>query len=338
MGSKALLENRLDYKPQVDSPKRGLLIGYIPLSVENLSGFLSSLEEFRNTSAPLEADKYKVIAEFHFNNFYRECEDQTTRRGVERLQDAGYSFYMITGDSLVTARDIGLELGIIGTEGMVIDGMEFMKLTSLEKDNVILELLDKGTGIFGNTRAIYKEKIVELFQKHRRVVFLGDQENDYLAIKKADLGIVQERGNKKCKNIGHVIGKIPTETAFYYLSKYRDIGIDGKWWFYKELVRFNYTTAGIWLMGIGPKLNLLFIDPWEPLHSLIMSISITMLLVYKSITFRNTKVNYDSITYYTPLYSLAKALFIGLLVSMVLTELYSKLSILIISTVMVFSI
>jgi hypothetical protein len=63
-----------------------------------------------------------------------------------------------------------------------------------------------------------------------------------------------------------------------------------------------------------------------------------MLLVYKSITFRNTKVNYDSITYYTPLYSLAKALFIGLLVSMVLTELYSKLSILIISTVMVFSI
>jgi hypothetical protein len=337
MGSKALLENRLGYKPQVDSPKRGLLIGYIPISVENLSGFLSSLEEFRNTSAPLEADKYRVIGEFHFNNFYRECEGQTTRRGVERLQDAGYSFYMITGDSLVTSRDIGLELGIIGTEGMVIDGMEFMKLTSLERDNVILELLDKGVGIFGNTRAIYKEKIVELFQKHKRVVFLGDQENDYLAIKKADLGIVQERGNKKCKNIGHVIGKIPTETAFYYLSKYRDIGIDGKWWFYKELVRFNYTTAGIWLMGIGPKLNLLFIDPWEPLHSLIMSISITMLLVYKSITFRNTKVNYDSITYYTPLYSLAKALFIGLLVNLAVKELYNKLSIPLISIIMVFS-
>ena len=273
-----------------------------------------------------------------YNNFYRECEDQTTRRGVERLQDAGYSFYMITGDSLVTARDIGLELGIIGTEGMVIDGMEFMKLNALERDNVILELLDKGAGIFGNTRAIYKEKIVELFQKHKRVVFLGDQENDYLAIKKADLGIVQERGNKKCKNIGHVIGKIPTETAFYYLTKYRDIGIDGKWWFYKELVRFNYTTAGIWLIGIGPKLNLLFIDPWEPLHSLIMSISITMLLVYKSITLRNTKVNYDSITYYTPLYSLAKALFIGFLVSLILTELYSKVSILLISIIMVFSI
>lgn len=338
MGSKALLENRLDYKPQVDSPKRGLLIGYIPLSLENLSGFLSSLEEFRNTSVALEADKYRVIGEFHFNNFYRECEDQTTRRGVERLQDAGYSFYMITGDSLVTARDIGLELGIIGTEGMVIDGMEFMKLNAVERDNVILELLDKGAGIFGNTRAIYKENIVELFQKHKRVVFLGDQENDYLAIRKADLGIVQERGNKKCKNIGHVIGKIPTETAFYYLTKYRDIGIDGKWWFYKELVRFNYTTAGIWLMGIGPKLNLLFIDPWEPLHSLIMSISITMLLVYKSITFRNTKVNYDSITYYTPLYSLGKSLFIGLLVSVVLTEVYSRLSILIISIIMVFSI
>ncbi len=336
MGSKELLANRLDYTPQIDSPKRGLLVLILPLSSENLSGFSSSIEEFRNTSVAIPATKYRVIGEFHFNNFYRECEDQTTRRGVERLQDAGYSFYMITGDSLVTAKDIGVELGIIGTNGTVIDGMEFMKLTPLERDKVILELLDKGAGIFGNTRAIYKEQIVELFQKHKRVVFLGDQENDYLAIKRADLGIVQERGNKKCKNIGHVIGKIPTETAFYYLTKYRDIGIDGKWWFYKELVRFNYTTAGIWLMGIGPKLNLLFIDPWEPLHSLIMSITITMLLVYKSITFRNTKVNYDSITYYTPLYSLCKALSIGLLVSFFLKELYTTLSIPIISTIMAF--
>ena len=374
MGSKALLSSRLNYKPVVDSPKRGLLIGYVALSSENLSGFSISLEEFRNTSAPLDADKYRVIGEFHFSNFYRECEDQTTRRGVERLQDASYSFYMITGDSLVTAKDIGIELGIIGTikcqsldtpfgeclktfgtkepelaanpkglalhgsSGMVIDGMEFMKLTPLERDNVILELLEKKTGIFGNTRAVYKEHIVQLFQKHRRVVFLGDQENDYLAIKRADLGIVQERGNKKCKNIGHVIGKIPTETAFYYLTKYRDIGIDGKWWFYKELVRFNYTTAGIWLMGIGPKLNLLFIEPWDPLHSLLMSISITMLLVYKSIAYRNTKVDYNSITYYTPLYSLGKALFIGLVVNLLLRELYNILSIPIISTIMVFSI
>jgi magnesium-transporting ATPase (P-type) len=228
-------------------------------------------------------------------------------------------------------------LGIICNSGTVIDGMEFMKLNAVEQDNVILELLEKRAGIFGNTRAIYKERIVELFQKHKRVVFLGDQENDYLAIKKADLGVVQERGNKKCKNIGHLIGKIPTETAFYYLTKYRNIGIDGKWWFYKELVRFNYTTAGIWLIGIGPKLNLLFIDPWEPLHSLIMSISITMLLVYKSITLRDIKTSYDSITYYTPLYSLIKALLIGLCISVFLKELYSKLSILVISAIMIFS-
>jgi hypothetical protein len=334
MGSKALLSNRLYYKPQVDSPKRGLLIGYIPLSTENLSGFLSSLEEFRNTSVPISAT---VIGEFHFNNFYREFGDQTTRRGVKRLQDAGYSFYMITGDSLVTARDIGLELGIIGNSGTVIDGMEFMKLEAVERDNVILELLEKGAGIFGNTRAIYKEIIVELFQKHKRVVFLGDQENDYLAIKRADLGIVQERGNKKCKNIGHVICKIPTETAFYYLTKYRNIGIDGKWWFYKELVRFNYTTAGIWLMGIGHKLNLLFIDPWEPLHSLIMSICITMLLVYQSITIKANRTNYNSIVYYTPLYSLGKALVIGLLFSLFLNNLYSTLSIPLISSIMIFS-
>lgn len=336
MGSKALLSNRLNYIPKVDSPKRGLLIGYMPVVGEYLSGFSTSLEEFRNTSISING--YKVIGEFHFNNFYRECEDQTTRRGIERLQESNYSFYMITGDSLVTAKDIGIELGIIGTSGIVIDGMEFMKLTHLEKDNIILELLDKKAGIFANTRAIYKEQIVELFQKHRLVVFLGDQENDYLAIKKADLGIVQEQGNKKCKNVGHVIGKIPTETAFYYLTKYRDIGIDGKWWFYKELVRFNYTTAGIWLMGIGPKLNLLFIDPWDPLHSLIMSVTITMLLVYKSIAFRYNTVNPNSIIYYTPINSIGKSLLIGILVNMFLNNLYPLLSIPIISTIMILSI
>jgi hypothetical protein len=336
MGSKSLLSNRLNYKPIVDSPKRGLLLGYIELHGEYLSGFSTSIEEFRNTSVPI-SGTYKVIGEFHYNNFYRECEDQTTKRGIERLHNADYSFYMITGDSLVTAKDIGIELGIIDNSGSVIDGNEFMKTTDVEQESVILELLDKKAGIFGNTRAIYKEKIVQSFQKYKRVVFLGDQENDYLAIKKADLGIVQERGNKKCKNIGHVIGKIPTETAFYYLTKYRDIGIDGKWWFYKELVRFNYTTAGIWLMGIGSKLNLLFVDPWEPLHSLIMSITITMLLVYKSINIRTTQTDYDSIIYYTPLYSLGKSLFKGLITSLFLRELYNKLSIVIISIIMVFS-
>lgn len=336
MGSKALLANRLNYTPIVDSPKRGLLLGYIELPRENISGFSTSLEEFRNTSVVL-SGTCKIIGEFHYNNFYRECDDQTTKRGIERLHNSDYSFYMITGDSLVTARDIGLELGIIDSNECVIDGAEFMKNTPIEQERVILDLIEKRAGIFGNTRAIYKEKIVQSFQKYKRVVFLGDQENDYLAIKKADLGIVQERGNKKCKNIANIIGKIPTETAFYYLTKYRDIGIDGKWWFYKELVRFNYTTAGIWLIGIGPKLNLLFVDPWEPLHSLAMSIIITMLLVYKSITYSHTKTSYNTIIYYTPILSLCKSLLIGVVVSFT-QELYNTLSIPIISIIMIFSI
>ena len=79
-------------------------------------------------------------------------------------------------------------------------------------------------------------------------------------------------------------------------------------------------------MGIGSKLNLLFIDPWDPLNSLIMSVTITMLLVYKSIAFRYNTVNPNSIIYYTPINSIGKSLLIGILVNMFINNLYFFLS------------
>ena len=136
-----------------------------------------------------------------------------------------------------------------------------------------------------------------------------------MAIKSANIGIVQERGNKKCKNIANIVGKIPTEIAYNYLSKYRSIGIEGKWMFYRELVRFNYVVAGIWIIGIAnnnyTKLNLLFVDPWSPLHSLVMSIIITLVLIYRSMNYSYTAINYKDIVLYTPITSILLALFCG---------------------------
>jgi hypothetical protein len=311
MGSKSLLSNRLRYNPKIISNKRGLLVGFIEL--KDLSSFEVSLDLFKDIYRPIE--EYKLIAELHYNNFYREYKDYSTKSGITKLKNLGYPFYVITGDSLITARDIGIELGIIGDDGAVIDGGEF-----INSDSNILEILDKGAGIFGNTRAVYKERLVELFKKYKHVVFLGDQENDYLAIKSANLGIVQERGNKKCKNIANIIGKIPTETAYNYLSKYRSIGIEGKWMFYRELVKFNYVVAGIWLIGIAnnnyTKLNLLFVDPWSPLHSLVMSIIITLVLIYRSMNY-SYSVDYKDIVLYTPITSILLSLVCGFIIILI---------------------
>jgi hypothetical protein len=312
MGSKALLCNRLNYTYTVNSSKRGLLIGCIEL--DDLEGFEKSLEIFRDTS--IDIKHYSVLAELHYNNFYRAHKTSSTKSGIDKLKGLGYPFYVITGDSLITARDIGIELGIIDNNTDVIDGSNFVTSTNEdEKRRVLLELIEKRAGIFGNTRAIYKERLVELFKGHNKhVVFLGDQENDYLAIKSADIGIVQERGNKKCKNNANIVGKIPTETAYNYLSKYRNIGIEGKWMFYRELVKFNYVVAGIWLIGIAnnnyTKLNLLFVDPWSPLHSLLMSIIITLVLIYRSMNY-SYFVDYKDIVLYTPITSILLSLACG---------------------------
>ena len=336
MGSKSLLSNRLSYKHKIDSNKRGLLIGYI--EINNIECFEKSLEIFRDTNIIIE--DYNVIGELHYNNFYREHKTSSTKYGIDKLKNLGYPFYVITGDSLITAKDIGIELGIISEDTDVIDGSNFITSTNdNEKESVLLEILEKRAGIFGNTRAIYKERLVELFKGfNKHVVFLGDQENDYLAIKTADLGIVQERGNKKCKNIANIVGKIPTETAYNYLCKYRSLGIEGKWWFYKELVRFNYVVAGIWLIGITnnnyTKLNLLFVDPWSPLHSLVMSIIITLLLIYRSIHYLNNHIDYKNIVLYTPITSLLISLFCGF-VTILLGLDYNSYSIPLIATIMI---
>jgi hypothetical protein len=200
---------------------------------------------------------------------------------------------------LVTAEDIGRELDIVDEKTEIMNGEEFMNKSIGEQDEMLLKVFSrKGNVIFGRTKAEFKGYIVERFQKcGKKVIYGGDQENDYHAIQKANLGVAQEGGNKKCKNIANLEGEIPTETIYKYLSKYRTLGIQGKAWFYKELIRFNYITAGVWLVGITTsgfeKINLLFIEPWSALMSLIMSIAVTLLCMYRAFRRNHTDISID---------------------------------------------
>ena len=320
MGQKSLLYERLNHKKEeVSSKKRGMIIGYIKL--QSIEEFEGSLTRFRNKEAVIE--DYTIIGEFHFNNYYR-CQNQengnsnkSTQSGIDGLKKLGYRVNMITGDALVTAEDIGRELGIVDEKTEIMNGEEFVNRTIEEQDEMLNKVFSrKGNVIFGRTKAEFKGHIVERFQKcGKKVIYGGDQENDYHAILKANIGIAQEGGNKKCKNIANLEGDIPTETAFRYLTKYRALGIEGKAWFYKELTRFNYTTAGIWLVGISilgfEKVNLLFIDPWSALMSLLMSISVTVMFIYRAIKRDNKKISIEEVVYYIPIKSLFRGLVAG---------------------------
>jgi hypothetical protein len=334
MGQKALLYERLKHTAErVSSKKRGMVIGYIKL--KSIDEFEESLARFRNREE--EIKEYTIIGEFHFNNYYRNRSDnerlgfcckkqqnqengtKSTRSGINGLKRLGHRVHVITGDALITAEDIGRELDIVDENTEIMNGEEFMNKSIEEQDEILLKIFSrKGNVIFGRTKAEYKGYIVERFQKcGKKVIYGGDQENDYHAIQKANLGVAQEGGNKKCKNIANLEGEIPTETVYKYLSKYRTLGIQGKAWFYKELIRFNYMTSGIWLVGITTlgfeKINLLFLDPWSAFMSLIMSIGITLLCMYRAFRRVHTDVSETEIVYDTPINSLCKGLIAGYL-------------------------
>lgn len=334
MGQKALLYEYLNYSSEkVYSKKRGMVIGYIRL--KSLEEFKTSLDCFRNKG---EIEEYTILGEFHFNNYYRKhldnerlscCfqnrvnpKEKSTQSGINGLKGLGYRVHMITGDALITAEDIAKELEILDEKTEVINGEEFMKKSLDEQDEILSNVFSrKGNVIFGRTKAEYKGHIVERFQKcGKKVIYGGDQENDYHAIQKANIGLAQENGNKKCKNIANLEGEIPTETIYKYLSKYRTLGIEGKAWFYKELIRFNYITSGVWLVGITTlgfeKMNLLFIDPWSALMSLMMSIGITLLCMYRAFRMTHKKMSSDEIVYETSIKSLCKGLIGGYLLFM----------------------
>jgi hypothetical protein len=334
MGQKALLYERLNHKKEeVSSKKRGMIIGFIKL--KSIDEFEESLARFRNREE--EIKEYTILGEFHFNNYYRnrslserlsfcckkqqnqENDTKSTRSGINGLKRLGYRVHVITGDALITAEDIGRELDIVDENTEIMNGEEFMNKSIEGQDEILLKIFSrKGNVIFGRTKAEYKGHIIERFQKcGKKVIYGGDQENDYHAIQKANLGVAQEGGNKKCKNIANLEGEIPTETVYKYLSKYRTLGIQGKAWFYKELIRFNYMTSGIWLVGITTlgfeKINLLFVDPWSALMSLIMSIGITLLCMYRAFRRVHTDVSETEIVYDTPINSLCKGLISGYL-------------------------
>lgn len=102
---------------------------------------------------------------------------------VRKAHEAGIEVIMITGDSPLTARAIGAEIGIDAE--VVISGVE---LDSMDEDQLTEKL--KTCRIFARVTPEHKYRIVSLLQSMGTVTAMtGDGVNDAPALKKADVGI-----------------------------------------------------------------------------------------------------------------------------------------------------
>ncbi len=104
---------------------------------------------------------------------------------VKACQRAGITVKMITGDHPVTARAIGVELGLIGPSDEAVTGRELSAMSPAE-----LAEAARTKHVFARVAPEHKLRLVEALQAQGQVVAMtGDGVNDAPALKQANIGV-----------------------------------------------------------------------------------------------------------------------------------------------------
>ncbi|NEQ31736.1 MAG: cation-transporting P-type ATPase [Leptolyngbya sp. SIO4C5] len=121
---------------------------------------------------------------------------QDVRQALEACHQAGIRVIMVTGDQVITARNIGIAVGLVGEqEAQAKAGKALRSLQEMsQEERSQLEQVQ----IFARVSPEQKLNLIELHQKNGAIVAMtGDGVNDAPALKKADIGIAMgERGTQ----------------------------------------------------------------------------------------------------------------------------------------------
>eukprot|EP00052_Salpingoeca_macrocollata_P026689 m.249154 g.249154 ORF g.249154 m.249154 type:complete len:1152 (-) comp22621_c0_seq1:36-3491(-) len=113
---------------------------------------------------------------------------------VESLHSAGIEVKMITGDSVLTARSIGEQLGLHNPH-LAVSGAEMDKMTEQDLFNTVLNC-----NIYARMTPDHKVRIVRsLLHHHKITAMTGDGVNDSVALKLASIGIGMGSGTEIAK-------------------------------------------------------------------------------------------------------------------------------------------
>jgi len=118
---------------------------------------------------------------------------------IQLTRSAGIKVKIITGDSVLTAKAIAMQIGI---KGEIMTGAELEKISEGELGKVIDRI-----SIFARTNPQQKLKIVKVLQENKEIVAVtGDGINDVLALKSADVGIAMgQRGTEVARDVSDVV-------------------------------------------------------------------------------------------------------------------------------------
>ena len=307
-----------NFAPQFNSMDRCFV--YVMTELPEEDSFEDSLDNFKNnTNFP-----YTVVGEFHFPTVFR----QKTVEASKRLYEEGVMIAELTGDRVETAFDVMKKLGldsIVDINGEMFGNMPFEEQFSyLERilgRNINGNVLPK-INIAAGKMSPKSKKIFATIAKSLgwNVIGQGDQLNDYDMLDEVAFANCQQDGAKECADIASVVSIDPTYTTYCLLILgYMNMLKYGPMWYIKQLVRFNYTTTGVWLIGIIANdfktVSLVFDDPWDAAGSFIMSASISIICIFLSVCMKHTPVKEDTIYIYTPIKSFCVAVFGGYLLS-----------------------
>ncbi len=120
------------------------------------------------------------------------------KKAIEKCEEAGIKVIMITGDSALTAKAVGEEIGLKGKT------IESSKLKKMSDDKLSKEVYK--TAIFARVSPEDKLRIVNILKQNEEIVAVtGDGINDAPALKKADIGIAVGRGTDVAKDSSDII-------------------------------------------------------------------------------------------------------------------------------------
>lgn len=130
---------------------------------------------------------------------------QTVRDAIQECQDAGIRVIMVTGDQAVTARNIGVAVGLVeDNTTQALQGKDLKNADQLPADQR-QHLIE--TPIFARVNPEDKLNLIAVHQQDGSVVAMtGDGVNDAPALKKADIGIAMgQRGTEVAKEAADMV-------------------------------------------------------------------------------------------------------------------------------------
>jgi len=127
------------------------------------------------------------------------------KKTIHACHQAGIRVIMVTGDQPITARSVGLAVGIVGDrEAQALPGKALRPLDDLTKQD--MNQL-QGISIFARVSPEQKLNLIALHQANGAIVAMtGDGVNDAPALKKADIGVAMgQRGTQVAQEAADMV-------------------------------------------------------------------------------------------------------------------------------------